>query len=57
LGLVSAVLWARQWHAAFLLKDACYTMGQVGRKRIHDFTWDTYGARVFEVYKKILDKK
>ena len=38
-------------------KDTCYTMGQAGRKRIHDFTLDTYGERVFEVYKKILENK
>lgn len=38
-------------------QDACKSMGQEGKKRICDFTWDVYGERVFEVYTKILEKK
>ncbi len=29
-------------------------MGQAGRKRIGDFTWNAYGTKVFEIYEKIL---
>ena len=38
-------------------RDACITMGKNGQNRIQDFTWDTYGEKVYNIYEKILKEK
>ena len=36
--------------------DASYQMGLLGQEKAKLFSWDNYGEKVFDVYKKILDK-
>ena len=46
--LAEKILWCYKHH------DESYQMGLLGQEKAKLFSWDNYGEKVFDVYKKIL---
>lgn len=49
--LAEKILWCYEH------REQAYTMGLQGKKTIQNYTWDVYGERVYEVYRRVLGKK
>lgn len=37
-------------------REESFNMGKKGQQKIKNFTWDHYGKKIFDIYKKILNK-
>jgi len=35
-------------------RDACFVMGKRAQRKVQNFTWDHYGEKIIEMYRKIL---
>jgi len=46
--LAEKILWCYQ------NQDSCFKMGQLAQKKISERTWQNYGQKVFETYKKLI---